>query len=226
MKSYYTLVASLPPLPSHFDDGPIPITAATLRHRLSMLDHDHQRVVEQLADFFRWDRQPHDRADADVRATHRRLSAEIRNPLVASLVRHRFEMRTLISAVRCQRAGLVAPELPELPLTVTILRHWDQPYFRLSDRFHWLIPFCQALDNHQPQQAQRLLFTELWSHWSRWDEHYYFSLESVVLYVARWEILHRWASQDAALGQQRFDNLVDNILQRSRDSLSHPLTDL
>ena len=38
MKDYYTPVASLPPLPRQFDDGPIPITAASLRRRVSMLD--------------------------------------------------------------------------------------------------------------------------------------------------------------------------------------------
>jgi hypothetical protein len=213
MESYYTLVASLPRLPRNFDDGPLPITAATLRHRVSMLGQDDRKIVQQLSDFFRWDRQPRDRSDADIRATHRRLVAEIRHPLVARLVRHRFEMRTLVAAVRCQRSELGLPELPELPLSVWIQRHWDQPCFRLNARFAWLTPFCQALDDDQPQQAQWHLFTELWNHWSRLDERYHFSFESVVLYLARWEILHRRASQDAERGRQRFSDLVDDILQ-------------
>lgn len=215
MNSYYTLIASLPTLPAQFDDGPIPITAPTLQHRVSMLDHDDQEVVRRLSNFFLWDRQPRDRSDAEVRATHRRLTAEIRNPLVAHLIHHRFEVRTLIAAVRCQRSGFPPPELPDLPLSVWIERHWDQPRFGLDARFDWLPRFCQALDDEQPQQAQWHLFSELWSHWSRLDERYYFTFESFVLYLARWEILHRWSSQNAARGQQRFDDLVDDILQSS-----------
>ena len=105
MTIYYTLVASLPPLPDSFDAGPSPITASTLRHRLSMLGDDDRQVVDQLSDFFRWDRQPIERSDAEVIATHRHLTREIDNPLVLSLIEHRFEMRTLVAAVRCQRVG-------------------------------------------------------------------------------------------------------------------------
>ncbi len=212
---YYTLIASLPPLPRQFDDGPIPITASKLKRRVPMLVHEDQQVVYQLRDFFRWDRQPWDRSDAEVRATHRRLTAAIRNPLVAHVVHHRFEMRTLVAAVRCQRGGFPPLELPELPLSGWIRRNWDQPRFRLDARFRWLTPFCQALDEKQPELANWHLFTELWSHWSRLDESYYFTFESFVLYLARWEILHRWASQNAARGQQRFDDLVVDILQSS-----------
>jgi hypothetical protein len=219
MDSYYTLISSLPRLPRDFEDGDVPITAAALRRRLSMLDHEDRRVVQQLSDFFRWDRQPPDRTDAEIRATHQRLIAEIGNPLVARLVNHRIEMRTLVAAVRCQRDNLPPPELPELPLSVWIHRHWDQPGFRLSTRFDWLPSFCQALDDDQPQQAQRHLFAELWKVWSRLDQRYHFSFESVVLYLARWEILHRWASQDATRGQQRFNDLVDEILRSKMASL-------
>ena len=213
MNYYYTPVASLPPLPRQFDDGPIPITAASLRRRVSMLDIEDQQVVRQLGDFFRWDRQPRDRSDAEVRVTYRRLTSAIRNPLVAHIVHHRFEMRTLVAAIRHQRDGLPPPDLPELPLSIDIQRNWDQPRFRLDARFSWLSPFCQSLDENRPERAKWHLFSELWNHWSRLDEAYYFTFESFVLYLARWEILRRWASQDASRGQQRFDDLVDSILQ-------------
>lgn len=219
MKSYYTLIASLPAMPRQFDDGPIPITASSLGHRISMLDNDDQQIVRQLSDFFLWDRQPRDRSDSDVKAMHQRLTAQIHNPLVAHLVNHRLMMRTLIAAVRCQRNGDPPPDLPELPLSVWIQRHWDQPRFRLDARFDWLPRFCDALDAEQPEQAQWHLFAELWNHWSRLNEQYYFTFESFVLYLARWEVLHRWASQDAAAGKQRFDALVDDILQSSGASL-------
>lgn len=212
MTMYYTLVASLPALPRSFDVGPSPITASTLRHRLSILTDEDRHVVDQLADFFRWDRQPIQRTDAEVIATHQRLNREIDNALVRRLIEHRFEMRTLVAAVRCQREGKRCPPLPELPVSDLIRRHWNQPGFHANSRYHWLDRFCQLLDDDQPKRAQRELFHELWALWSRLDQQYHFAFESIILYLARWEILHRWASQDAELGKQRFDELVDGIL--------------
>ena len=209
MTIYYTFVASLPKLPSLYDAGPIPITASTLRHRMSMLGGDDRHVFNQLSDFFRWDRQPIQRSDAEVIAIHRRLIHEIGNPLVSRVVEHRFEMRTLVAAVRCQRAGAPPPELPDLPASRWIRRHWGLPTFRSSVRYPWLSGFCDALDAEQPEQAQRELFNELWNVWSRLDERYHFSFESIVLYLARWELLHRWASQNAERGKQRFMDLVN-----------------
>jgi hypothetical protein len=212
MTIYYTLVASLPTQPQSFDAGPIPITASTLRQRLSMLREEDRRVIDQLSDFFHWDRQPIERKDAEVIETHTRLNREIENPLVLRLISRRFEMRTLVAALRCQRAGAPRPELPALPVSTWIRQHWDQAGFRPSSRYPWIGRFCQALDDNQPQQAQRVLFEDLWNAWSRLDQQYHFTFESIVLYLARWEILHRWASQNADTGRQRFDALVEGIL--------------
>lgn len=214
MKSYYMFVASLPPLPNRFDAGPIPITSRTLHDRLSLLDEDDRQAIVQLSDFFRWDRQPLHRTDAEVLAKHRELNAEIRNPLVRQLVRHRFEMRALVAAIRCRRSDLPPPEMADLPLAESIQRYWDQPFFRLNTRFPWLVRFCKALDDEQPQQAQYQLFDELWTLWNRLNQQYHFSFESIVLYLARWELLRRWASQNADLGRQRFDDLVEGVLNR------------
>lgn len=223
MKSYYMFVASLPTLPRRFDAGPIPITAAKLRSRLDLLDDQDQEVLGQLSDFFRWDRQPIDRSDAEVVARHRQLTKSIRNPLVQQLVQHRFEMRMLVVAIRTQRAGLPPPLLPDLALAQDIRRNWEQPQFHLNTRIHWLERFCKAFNDQQPQQAQRVLFEELWSVWNRLNEQYHFAFESIVLYLARWEILYRWASQNAELGKQRFDSLVDGILA-TLPSLTTPST--
>lgn len=219
MTNYYSFVASLPPLPRQFDGGPCPITGATLRHRLTMLESDDRRVLQQLADFFRWDRQPIDRTDEEVRARHRRLMDEIDNPIVRELIEHRIEMRTLVAAVRGRRAGQSLPVLPDLPVSSWIRRHWDQPLFRLGARYSWLPRFTQSLDRGQPRQAQWHLFADLWRHWSRLSERYHFSFESIVLYLARWEIVDRWSSHDAAAGRQQFDDLVDDLLQQSRSFL-------
>ncbi len=124
-------------------------------------------------------------------------------------------MRTLVAALRCQRDGATRPELPALAVSTWIRQNWDQPGFRSSLRYPWIVGFSQAIDDDQPQQAQRELFAELWKLWSRLDQQFHFTFESIVLYLARWEIVHRWASQNTELGKQRFDDLVEGILAES-----------
>jgi hypothetical protein len=214
MKSYYMLIASLPTLPTRFDVGVNPITRQTLAHRLQTLDDDDGRIIEQLADFFRWDRQPIDRTDNEVVTTFHKIDSAIGNPLVRWVVNHRFEMRCLVAATRCRRDGLDCPELPELPVSAVIRRQWEEPYFGLSSQYPWLVRFDNALDKRQPRDAQHVLFDELWSVWSRLNQRYHFAFESIVLYLARWEILDRWASQDEGSGRERFHGLVESVISR------------
>ena len=220
--NYYMLIASLPALPTRFDGGVNPITRSTLSRRLQTLDEDDDRTIVQLADFFRWDRQPIDRSDGEVMTTFRKISSAIGNPLVRRVVNHRFEMRCLVAATRCKRDDLACPELPDLPVSPIIKRQWDQPHFGLASQYPWLVRFTDALDKQQPREAQHVLFDELWSVWSRLNQRYHFAFESIVLYLARWEILDRWASQNEAIGRERFDGLVDRVI--SRNASSNPIT--
>jgi hypothetical protein len=38
--------------------------------------------------------------------------------------------------------------------------------------------------------------------------------EAVLTYVARWAIVNRWTSQNAALGRERFDNTLLQLLKK------------
>ena len=60
--------------------------------------------------------------------------------------------------------------------------------------------------------VERTLLGVTWNHWAKLAERYFFSFEAVLLYLARWEIVSRWTSRDAALGRQRFHQLVTESL--------------
>ena len=93
--AYYTLIASLPHLPAHFDVPRVPITRGQLNERLQLLKEDDQLVLRQLSDFLAWDRQPLDRTDMEVVAEHDRLTTQIRHPLVQRIIKayDRHELR-------------------------------------------------------------------------------------------------------------------------------------
>ncbi|KAA5539708.1 DUF2764 family protein [Roseiconus nitratireducens] len=211
MTSYYTLVASLPPLPQPFDSGPLPITRSTLRSRLDLLDDDDRMVVDQISRFFVWDRQPLDRTDEEVWQTHQRLMEQIDNPLVRQVVNHRFDMRTIVAAIRRKR-DQEGPPIGVPPLAGMIRRNWDAPDFNLSTRYRWIGPFAEAAAAGKVVQAQHILFTDLWNTWTRIAQQYHFTFESILLYLARWEIVERWTSRDADAGRERFNDLIRETL--------------
>ncbi|MHC4404600.1 MAG: DUF2764 family protein [Planctomycetota bacterium] len=209
--AYYTLIASLPRLPARFEVGRDPITPQRLDERLKMLEPDDAEVLDQLVDFLAWERQPLDRTDDEVIARYHALIPTIRNPLVGDLIEDRMGLRTIISGLRRRRAGLPPPRGVGR-LTGHVQRNWSHPTFNLEGRRPWIEPFARLLDDGDAAEAERLLFSVTWKHWSRLAERYYFSFEAVLLYVARWWIIDRWTSRDAAAGRKRFEELITETL--------------
>ena len=209
--AYYTLIASLPHLPAHFELERDPITAPRLQQRLQMLEPEDAAVLRQLEDFLAWDRQPLDRTDEEVIARYDALMPTIRNPLVREVIDDRMDVRTITSGLRRRRAGLSAP--PGVGRLVGhIRRNWSHPEFNLQARYPWIEQFAGLLEAGEAAEAERLLFSVSWTRWSRLAQRYYFSFEAVLLYVARWWIIDRWTTRDAEAGRQRFEQLVTETL--------------
>jgi hypothetical protein len=210
-RAYYTLIASLPNLPPHFDVERTPITRPRLAERLKMLHPRDAEVVEQVAAFLAWDRQPLDRTDQEVMATYNKLMAEISNPLLRELVESRMDTRTISSGLRRRRAGLPPP--PGVGKWVNhIRRHYNHPEFNLQGRYPWIGRLDRLIDEGDAMGAQHLLFDFNYALWSRMAEQYTFSFEAVILYLARWEIIDRWTSRDADRGRARFEQLITETL--------------
>jgi hypothetical protein len=210
-RSYYTLIASLPNLPPHFDVERTPITRPALQERLRLLHPQDAMVIEQVTSFLAWDRQPLDRSDEDVIATYDRLMQEISNPLLRELIKGRMDARTIVSALRRRRSGMPPP--PGVGQWVDhIRRYFREPEFNLHGRYPWIGQLDRLLDEGDPLEAQRMLFEVNYKLWSRMAERYTFSFETVILYLARWEIIDRWTSQNASTGRERFEDLITETL--------------
>ena len=209
--SYYTLVASLPHLPAHFDVQRPPITWPRLEKRLAILGDEHACVLQQLTDFLSWDRQPLDRTEQEVIAAYDRLRETISNPLVLELVDLRIDIRTIVSGLRRRRDGKGPPEGVGR-LVDTIRRNWQHPQFSLQRKHPWIEEFSRRMLAEEAEAAERLLLEVTWSVWSRMAGEYTFSFEAVLLYLARWSIVRRWTSRDAKAGKERFDRLIEETL--------------
>jgi len=210
-RAYYSLIASLPALPTHFDVERIPITRTRLVERLKLLEPEDARTLDQLLDFLSWDRHPLERTDEEFDEHYDRLVPTIRSRLVQDVIDDRMDVRTIVSSLRRRRAGMPPP--PGVGRLVDhIERHWDRPEFNLGIRFPWIARLAQLMDAGEALQAQRLLFEVTWRHWSRLAEKYHFSFEAVILYLARWSIIERWTSRDASIGRARFEQLITETL--------------
>ncbi len=208
---YYMLVASLPRMPPTFEVEQVPITAHRLRQRLRLLGSRDAAMVEQVQRFLHWDRQPVERTDQDIEQEYERLMQEISAPMARKIISFRMEVRTITSALRRRRLGL--PPLRGVgQWSDHIQRHWQKSDFQLSHAHPWILTVLRHLEAKNPLQVERHLLLATWTQWSRWADEYHFCFESILLYLARWEIVDRWTRLNADFGKRRFDTLLDEAL--------------
>jgi hypothetical protein len=210
-RSYHTLIASLPPLPPRFDVRRDPISALRLEQRLRMLEEDDAAIIEQWRGFVQWDRQPLDRTDEEFIAKYDELMRNISNTTLREMIQIRIDTRTIVSAIRRRRAGM-PPPTGAGQWVDHIRRNYGEPEFKLAGQYSWVGAFDQLLAAGDAMGAERLLLGTNYTQWSQMAEHYTFSFEAILLYLARWEIIDRWTSGDAQAGQLRFQSILTETL--------------
>lgn len=209
--SYYMLVTSLPYMPRTFEVEQVPISRMRLEQRLTMLKPNDMSVVEQVQEFLRWDRQHRDQTDEDVKDHFELLVATITNRLVRKIIVFRMDVRTIVSGLRRRHVNM-SPPIGVSHLVPHIEKHWDHPQFNLVREHPWIDELLKCLAEGNTLQAERTLMRATWNRWTQLAERYYFTFESVILYLVRWEIVDRWTRLNRSVGQARFEDLVAGAL--------------
>ncbi len=207
---YYTLIASLPALPPHFDVDRPPVSRPRLRQLLRQLSEEDAETIQQLASFFSWDRQLIEQSDEDICRRYHELT-ENRQPLIREIVTLRINVRTIVAALRRRRDHLDPPTAVG-ELVKPIARNWNDPTFGLGRRYRWIEPFLEQMLAGETSKGERTIFEFTWQTWSRMAAEFTFSFEAVPLYVARWEIVHRWTTRDMDTGRERFEQMSQETL--------------
>ena len=198
-------------MPRTFEVEHVPISRIRLQRLLAMLSDEDASVVEQVQSFLLWDRQRPERTDEEVQREYDRLMSSIANQLVRTIIGHRMDVRTITSALRRRRLGLEPPAAVG-PYVAQIQKHWDHPDFRLARVQPWIPVFLRHLEAREPLSAERQLLLATWNYWVKLADQYHFSFETILLYLARWEIVDRWTRLNPSLGRQRFDELLTEAL--------------
>ena len=220
--SYYTLIGSLPALPRHFEESErVPISRRKLDERLGMLEPRDAKVVDELADFLMWERQPLERSDEEVLRHIDQFLRTVDSHFARDLIRHVMTVRTILAGLRCRRLQR-DPPLGYAPVAAQIAKNWSHPDFRFGSQFRWIGEVDALLNGDSPFDLERKKLDIIWRHSKRLADPYFFSFEAVVLYLIRWEIVYRWTQRNAHAGQEKFEELVSQAMSEFADIFAEP----
>jgi hypothetical protein len=212
---YYTLLASLPPLPRFDQADRLPITRERLRQRFSMLAPDDAELLERAATFLAWQQQTAARTDQEMITNFKEMEEHMVQPILQSIFNFPIDQRTIMAALRRRFRGLPAPASGE-PWGVGryvnhIERNWDNPHFKLSAVYPWIPQARIHLEAGETLALERLLKDTLWNHIDRSVPSYEFRFSAVLTYIIKWDILHQWLSYDIENAKARFEELVTEV---------------
>lgn len=210
-RKYYFLMASLPPMPPHFEVPRLPISGPRLEQRLRMLDERDLASIERMRDRVFWERLRLELTEEQAVRQLEELLAEERNPIVREVASSRLDTRTIVAALRRKRLGLGPPRAMGQWVD-HIRRNWSEPLFNLGHRYPWLAPLERAMAAGDIAETDRIMIGIPWQHFTRLAQSHFFDFEAVVLYVARWDVLNRWTSRDEAAGRERVEQLLTEAI--------------
>ena len=220
--AYYTLIGSLPALPRYFEEAErVPISRLKLDERLKMLVPHDAEVIDEMADFLVWERQPLERTDAEVVRHYDQFMDTVDSRFARDLIRRAITIRAIIVGLRCRR---LQRDLPAglANIVPQIARHWNRPDFQLGSQFPWITEVEAQLNGDVPFDLERKKLEIAWRYAKRLAEQYHFTFEAVVLYLIRWEMVYRWTRRSTEAGQEKFEQLVSETMGEYADMFTAP----
>jgi hypothetical protein len=211
---YYGLIASLPYLSNDFSLDRLPISRSALKSRLrglSLEDREQLWVVinfhERLYSITSYD-------DKQVVRMIEEATQKVTHPEIKTLFQRDVNLLIIIAALR-QRLAARGPVLPTGEVGEHIRYNWQQPDFSLAARFTWIPEVRELLAQGKVLEVERRIDQVRWQYAVELVQSDPFTLGAIAAYLGKWDILYRWSQVDEAEGQQRFDELVGEILQRA-----------
>jgi hypothetical protein len=216
-RSYYTLMASLPLLPRIEKAKILPINEVRLRERLTMLKEDDAILVGETVRFLRWQRQPVQRSDEEiVRLFERILKKLADHDTIAGMVELRMDLRTIMAALRRRHRNIPKPTKSETWGAGNWVRHieqnWDDPDFKLNYVFPWIPKARLYLEKEETVKLEKHMMTIVWDRAEQLAWENPFNFDALIAYLFKWDILHRWLSNDNLAAKDRFKSLILEVI--------------
>lgn len=215
-RQYYTLLSSFPALPRLQQAKVLPISRERLMGRLSMLKEEDAEVVNQLWNYFAYERQPLDRTDKEVVTFYNTIMREVSQPTLRAIIEFGMNQRTIVAGLRRRHRGLPAPR-PGLiwgggQWAGHIERHWSDADFNLATVFPWVPEIRRFLESNKTLSLERRLKDLSWSYLDFLAMGPHFSFDALLVYIAKWSLLNQWLLHDASKAAKRFETLTADLL--------------
>lgn len=214
-RMYYTLIASLPPLPRFDQSARLPISRERLESRRRMLDPEDEALLERAVAFLAWERDPATRTDQDRAHDFKRLAEMSDHAGLWALLEFPVNQRTIMAALRRRYLGRPAPAAGEPWGAGLLVRHivknWDDANFKLGALHPWISEAQGHLEAGKALALERLLLNLLWDRLARSPHARDFTLEAFLLYLLKWDIVQRWLSYSGEGAVARFEELVMEV---------------
>ena len=215
-REYYTLIASLPPLKKFDQAERLPINMERLRERLTILGQEDAKLVDSVASFIIWHRQPMERSDKEMLVVYKQLIESIDNPMIKEMINLRIDIRTIVVALRRRYRGLPAPKSGELwgmgRWVQHIEKYWDEQNLRLAAVYPWIPQVREYLENGNALELERLQMNQVWEGVDRLEDQNYFGIDVIFSYLFKWDMMQRWLANDVESAKLRFDELVAEVI--------------
>jgi len=222
--AYTMLMTSLPHLGSLFEARYSVISRLKLERRLKVLTPEDAHTLAMVEKVSCWDRLGGIADDAGFIDQALRTMTQLSKPVMADIVRHRVELRTLVAAMRRRHLGGGAPGEGEKwgvgRWMKVIARNWAEPGFGVQNAFPWVLDAHRLMQERNTVALERLLLEEVWNELGRKSQGHHFDFEAVVIYVLRWDVMERWTHYQAPAAQDRFNALIDASIA---DHMTHPM---
>lgn len=223
---YYWLMASLPALPPPWRATRLPLNAARLGLRLRAVPREDLAVVDGFRELLATLRA----ASAADAATLLAQAASLERrqvPGLAALLAALLEPRTVLAALRRQRAGAGAPADGETwgvpALAARLRRDWPRLDTRLGRALPWLVAARESLATLSGQPAlQQRLDALAWRRFDAIGSGHRFDLTALLVYLCRWDLLDRVLARDTPRAAARFAALIDALASGPRTTAEAP----
>lgn len=211
---YYGIVASLPFLSNDFTLNRLPISRNKLKSRLQSLTPEDREQLWVMVDFHEQIFSITSYTDEQVAQMIDTATQQISYPRLQQLFADDITILVLVSALR-QRFLELEPILPQGALSLQIRRNWALPDFGMAARYPWISEVRGYLEQGQVLELERCIDEVRWDYAVQISQANPFTLEAIAAYLAKWDILFRWSRVDQSAGQERFDQLIGEILQNA-----------
>lgn len=223
---YYFLLVSLPNVQRLFSYKQLPIPRHLLDKRLEVLNEKEEEELTYIESIFSENEVPEGETDEEVTRSLEEIIYNVKSPLLRSIVRDIYELRSFIAVLRRRQKGKeylsreeVFGHFQNQRDRDYIERYWEAPAFKLEPFVSYLPKINKLLDEGESFELEKFIMAMEWEYLTEASRKVYFNFDATAIYVLRWGLINRWIKYNEANPLAEFNKLLDIEYQRAIENL-------